>query len=104
MEWRTADANELRSFIRDHMLPRLDRLENEVQILRAVCWPVCQSLRENGHQLTDINNKIIFLSTLHPDDADKLLKEKAKLTRSMKLGGSNCIEEERRLVIKSKNF
>ena len=104
MEWRTADANELRSFIKDHLLPRLDCLENEVQFLRTVCWPVCQALRENGYQLKDINNKINFLSTLHPEDADKLLREKAKLIHRMKLGSSNCIDEERRLVIKSENF
>jgi hypothetical protein len=101
MEWRAADADELRVFIKDHLLPRLDQLENEVQILRSVCWPVCQALRENGYQLSDINNKIIFLSTLHPADADKLLREKAKLTHRMKLGSTNCIDEERRLVIKS---
>jgi hypothetical protein len=97
MEWHRADADELRSMIKDHILPRLDQLENEVTMLRSVCWPVCQALRENG-QLADIHSKAIFLSHMHPQDMARLVLDKAKVIRKLKLGSADCTAEEMRLV------
>ena len=97
MEWSTANADELRSMIKDHILPRIDQLENEVHLLRHVCWPVCQAFRENG-QLSDIPNKSIFLSNLHENDVNKLLKDKGRMTHKLKLGGAMCLDEEKWLL------
>lgn len=97
MEWHRADADELRSMIKDHILPRLDQLENEVTMLRSICWPVCQAFRENG-QLADIHSKVIFLSQYHPEDVSRLVVDKARLIRKLKLGSADCTGEELRLI------
>mgnify|MGYP000029414871 CR=1 FL=1 len=93
MEWHNADANELRSMIKDHLLPRLDSLENEVQMLRTICWPVCQALREDS-QLSDMRNKSIFMHNLHEVDVKKLLNSKAKFLQKNKPSEPNCVKEE----------
>lgn len=71
--------DKLGEFVKDHLLPRLTDLEEEVRLLREVCWPVCQALREKN-QLHDIQNKRNFLKYLDPDDVKKLLVMKADLT------------------------
>jgi hypothetical protein len=67
----------VRELLKDHLLPRLSDLEEEVRLLRRVTWPVCQNLRET-HQLDDIKCKRDFLQNLDPDEARLLLKLKSK--------------------------
>ena len=72
---------QLGEFVKDHLLPRLTDLEEEVRLLREVCWPVCQALREKS-QLDEIKDKRNFLKWLKDDDEiKKLLIMKADLTR-----------------------
>lgn len=87
-------------FVRDHILTRLTDLEEEVRLLRMVCWPVCQAISENN-QISDIENKSMFFRCGGARDYDeflKLLKLKSKMYRTLnKPGGTMIIEEIERL-------
>lgn len=48
-----------RLLVRENILPRITQLEEEVRMLRAVTWPICQALKESS-QLDDIPNKKDF--------------------------------------------
>jgi len=69
---------ELRYFIKDHILPRITNLEEEVKLLREVTWPVCQSIRETS-QLEELPQKKEFLRNLDIDEARCLLFNKSRL-------------------------
>jgi len=71
---------DVRELIKDCLLPRITQLEEEVRLLREVCWPICQSLRETS-QLTDITNKKKFLEILNSVEVEHLLNEKAKISK-----------------------
>ena len=66
--------------IRENVLPRITQLEEEVRMLRAVTWPICQALKETS-QLDDIPNKKRFFSILDEDEVKMLLLEKSKISR-----------------------
>ena len=76
--------HDIRSLLRDHILPRMTDLEVEVLYLRRVCWPVCQALREKS-QLDGIKSKRYFLnnSTSDMDEVKHLLNEKQKITQKL---------------------
>ena len=69
---------DLREMVKDHVLPRLTQLEEEVRLLREVTWPVCQALREKS-QLAD---KAQFMGILSDDEILKLLKMKNDISRT----------------------
>ena len=71
---------DVRELLKDNILPRLLQLEQEVRLLRAATWPVCQSLRETS-QLTDCGNKKQFLQCLDPEEAHRLLLDKADVSK-----------------------
>jgi hypothetical protein len=84
----------LRELVKDHILPRLTQLEEEVRELRLVTWPVCQSLRETS-QLTDIKNKKRFLCMLDKDEIELLLREKAIVsTRPLSFSSYSFLQSE----------
>jgi len=88
----------LRELVKDHILPRLTQLEEELRELRLVTWPVCQSLRETS-QLTDIKNKKRFLCMLDEDEIQLLLHEKAAVSaRPLAFSSSTCLQNELSLV------
>lgn len=68
---------ELRELVKDHILPRLTQLEEEVRLLREVTWPVCQALREKS-QLVD---KTQFMKYLDDEEVIKLLKIKHSISK-----------------------
>jgi len=70
----------VRELLKDHVLPRLNQLEEEVRLLRKVTWPVCQSLQESS-QLADMDRKRAFLQILDPDEVRMLLDEKATISQ-----------------------
>jgi hypothetical protein len=79
----------VRELVKDHILPRLTQLEEELRELRLVTWPICQSLRETS-QLTDIKNKKRFLCLLDEDEVQLLLREKAVVsTRPLTFSSSS---------------
>jgi len=71
---------DVRELLKDHVLPRLNQLEDEVRLLRKVTWPVCQSLRESS-QLDEVDQKRAFLEDLDHDEIRMLLNEKATVSR-----------------------
>jgi len=84
---------DVRLLIHDCLLPRISQLEEELRLLREVTWPVCQSLRETS-QLTDIENKKRFLSTLNLEEAKFLIREKAKVSaRPLEYSSSHLVED-----------
>ena len=71
-------------FARDHILPRLTQLEEEVRLLRKFCWPIVQALREEN-QLGDLEAKREFLlgSCRDLGTAKDLLREKARVSQRL---------------------
>ena len=69
---------DLRELVKDHILPRMTQLEEEVRLLREVTWPVCQALREKS-QLVD---KTEFMRFLNDEEVVKLLKMKNEISRT----------------------
>ena len=57
-------------------MPRITELEEEVRLLRKVCWPVCQRLTEK-HALGDIESKREFLERLDDEEVWMLLRRKS---------------------------
>ena len=95
---------EVRSMIKDHILPILTQLEQEVLFLRRVTWPVCQAIRETS-QLDDIQIKRIFAMCLRDHDEMKyLLNEKNYLSQKygtqVTMSSANLIAEEADRVLK----
>lgn len=68
---------DLRELVKDHILPRLTQLEEEVRLLREVTWPVCQSLREKSQ----LDNKTDFMKYLQDDEIVRLLKIKNNISK-----------------------
>lgn len=69
---------DLRELVKDHVLPRLTQLEEEVRLLREVTWPVCQALRERSQ----LDDKTRFMRPLHDDEIIKLLKMKNEISKT----------------------
>ena len=69
---------DLRELVKDHVLPRLTQLEEEVRLLREVTWPVCQALRERSQ----LDDKTQFMRLLHDDEIIKLLKMKNEISKT----------------------
>jgi hypothetical protein len=92
---------DVRELLKHVVLPRLDKLEEEVRELRRVTWPVCQSLRETS-QLTDIQSKKRFLSILDDDEVIMLLNEKVSVSsRPLKYSSTSLSLDERFELSKS---
>ena len=70
---------DIRTLIRENILPRLDNLDAEMHDLREVTWPVCQGQRDTaaGGPFTNLNSKSYFLKFLHIDEIRRLLRRKA---------------------------
>ena len=93
---------DVRSMLKDHILPRLTQLEQEVRYLRRVTWPVCQAIRETS-QLDDLQNKRTFARCLcDPDEMIYLLNEKNNISkRNLSLSTTSLLHEEADTVLKS---
>jgi hypothetical protein len=70
---------EVRTLIRENILPRLDALDADMYELRRVTWPVCQGQRDAtmGGPFTNLSAKARFFKFLHIDDIRELLRRKA---------------------------
>jgi hypothetical protein len=90
MEWEEPGDDNLGKFIREHLLPRLTNLEEEVRLLRKVAWPVCQALTERW-STDDISSKWKLLSNLDPDDALDLVNKKHLAKRALANKGINVM-------------
>jgi hypothetical protein len=63
-----------------HVLERLTSLELELNALREVTWPVCQSLWDKDGPFQNKKQKKSFFSTLFEDQVKSLLRLKALFT------------------------
>jgi hypothetical protein len=90
--------DEVRTLIRENILPRLDNLDAEMYELRRVTWPVCQGQRDTtaGGPLTNIPAKNRFLKFLHIDDIRDLLTRKAIY---MGIYSQDVVTEELRQIV-----
>lgn len=70
---------DLRTLVRENILPRLDNNEAEIYELREVTWPVCQGQRDMalGGIFSNLRSKRLFFRFMHVDDILKLLRRKA---------------------------
>jgi hypothetical protein len=71
------DLKNLRELVKDHILPRLTQLEEEVRLLREVTWPVCQALKEKSQ----LDDKTQFMRFLDTEEVIKLLKIKHGISK-----------------------
>jgi len=90
--------DDIRTLIRENILPRLDNLDAEMHDLRMVTWPVCQGQRDSssGGIFTNIDSKSRFLKLLHVDDIRQLLRRKAIY---MGLVSTELVEEELKQIL-----
>lgn len=61
-----------------HVFQRLDNLEAELSELREVTWPVCQGLRDQRSQFSNMKEKRRFFKFLDLDSVRKLLRLKGE--------------------------
>jgi hypothetical protein len=69
-----------------HILERLTNLEIELNSLREVTWPVCQSMWDKDGPFQNRQQKKSFFKSLFVDQVKNLLKLKARFT-----GTSPCL-------------
>lgn len=61
-----------------HLLERITNLEIELNALREVTWPVCQSLWDKDGPFQNRQQKKTFFKTLFEDQVRALLELKAR--------------------------
>jgi hypothetical protein len=61
-----------------HVFQRLDNLEAELSELREVTWPVCQGLKDQRSQYSNIREKRGFFRFLDIDVVKRLLRLKGE--------------------------
>lgn len=71
---------EVRDLIKHHVLPRLDKLEAEIFMLRTHVWPHVQAMKEKS-QLSNLPEKREFFSVLNEYDLLELLKLKNEFSK-----------------------
>jgi hypothetical protein len=72
-----SNVEDISRLLREVVLPRLDAHEGELYELRAVTWPVCQTLWDNKMPFRNMSMKKRFFRFLHVDELRRLLKSKA---------------------------
>jgi len=78
------EYEQLLLLVKDHILPRLTDLEEEVRLLRKVTWPVCQRQIETS-PLSDTESKREFFRHLSDEETLELLRLKSRLPNSLVL-------------------
>jgi hypothetical protein len=63
-----------------HLLERITNLEIELNALREVTWPVCQSMWDKNGPFENREQKKWFFRTLFQEQVKKLLRLKAFFT------------------------
>jgi hypothetical protein len=70
---------DIRTLLKDNIIPRLTDLEVEIKALRRVTWPVCQSQLETSGPFQGLAEKKRFFMNLYEDEVYELLKLKARI-------------------------
>ncbi len=72
---------DVRLLIKDCLIPRLDKLEDDIREIKQFMWPVCSSFYDENSQLDniEIKSKILMGMFLSPEDLKKLCELKKKM-------------------------
>lgn len=86
---------EVRTLLKDCLIPRLDRLEYEVGELRRFTWPVCAPFYEQRSQLDNISIKSKVLLGISEEELKNLLKIKKLISEKIHFGSDYLFGRER---------
>ena len=70
---------DIRTLLKENIIPRLTELEVELKALRRITWPVCQLQLEPDGPFQGLKEKKKFFLNLYEDEVYELLKLKARL-------------------------
>lgn len=87
---------DIRTLLKENILPRMDQMEAEITLLRNSTWPYCQANSEMN-QLDNIEEKRKFLSVLSEHEKMELLILKSKYS-----GSPSLVKREYDLILNSK--
>jgi hypothetical protein len=93
---------EVRSLLKDCLIPRLDKLEHDLWCLRRHTWPVCAVLSEES----PLGGEWFRDKAASYDGDEYLLIKKEKISRLLNPGDSwrrGRLEEEKKLLLKYNN-
>lgn len=79
MEDTNQILKDIRTLLKDNIIPRLTDLEIEIKALRRVTWPLCQSQLETSGPFQGLAEKKRFFMNLYEDEVYELLKLKARI-------------------------
>ena len=86
---------EVRTLLKDCLIPRLDRLEYEVNELRRFAWPVCAPFYEQRSQLDNISLKSKVLLGISEEELKDLLKIKKLISEKIHSDSEYLLGRER---------
>lgn len=86
---------EVRTLLKDCLIPRLDRLEYEVNELRRFTWPVCAPFYEQRSQLDNISLKSKVLLGISEEELKDLLKIKKLISEKIHSDSEYLLGRER---------
>lgn len=92
-----SETQQLRVLIHKILLPRIRRLEEEVNSLRKHTWPYVQHMKERN-QLDDMEMKVDFLKHLDDEGIAELLRLKSKYT-----GNTGFLSREYDIITRLRN-
>ena len=70
---------DIRLLIKECILPRLDKLEQDVDEIKQFVWPVCAPFYEKGSQLDNIPIKSKILKSVPDEQIQSLLRRKRSI-------------------------
>lgn len=70
---------DIRLLIKECIIPRLDKLEQDVDEIKQFVWPVCASFYEKGSQLDNIPIKSKILKSVPDEQIQNLLRRKRSI-------------------------
>ena len=79
MEDTNQVLRDIRTLLKENIIPRLTDLEVEIKSLRRVTWPVCQSQLEPDGPFQGLHEKKKFFLNLYEDEVYELFKLKASI-------------------------
>jgi len=86
---------EVRTLLKDCLIPRLDRLEYEVHELRRFTWPVCAPFYEQRNQMDNISLKSRVLVGTSEEELKNLLIIKKFISEKVHFGSEHLFGRER---------
>lgn len=86
---------DVRTLLKECLIPRLDRLEHEVNELKRFTWPVCAPFYEQRSQLDNITLKSKVLLGISEEELKELLRIKKLISEKIHSGSDHLLGRER---------